>query len=42
MRERATTIGGKLEITSEPGGGTTVRLCVSVRKEASAQMKEQL
>ena len=26
MRERAAAVGGKLEITSEPGSGTTVRL----------------
>jgi signal transduction histidine kinase len=28
MRERATTAGGTLTVTSEPGGGTTVRLVV--------------
>jgi signal transduction histidine kinase len=27
MRERAASIGGTLEVTSEPGAGTTVRLC---------------
>jgi signal transduction histidine kinase len=26
MRERAAAIGGTLEVTSDPGGGTTVRL----------------
>ena len=26
MRERAAAIGGTLEVTSEPGAGTTVRL----------------
>jgi len=41
MRERAATIGGRLEITSEPGSGTTVRLRVSARKETSGQTKEQ-
>ena len=33
MRERATTIGGTLEVTSEPGAGTTVRLRVPAAKE---------
>ena len=33
MRERAATIGGKLEMTSEPGVGTTVRLAVPARRE---------
>ena len=33
MRERAATIGGKLEMTSEPGVGTTVRLAVAARRE---------
>jgi signal transduction histidine kinase len=28
MRERATAIGGRLEITSAPGRGTAVRLTV--------------
>jgi signal transduction histidine kinase len=41
MRERAATIGGKLEITSEPGSGTTIRLRVNARREASEQAKEQ-
>jgi signal transduction histidine kinase/ligand-binding sensor domain-containing protein len=41
MRERAATIGGKLEITSKPGSGTTVMLRVSARKETSGQTKEQ-
>jgi signal transduction histidine kinase/ligand-binding sensor domain-containing protein len=27
MRERAAAIGGTLEVTSEPGAGTTVRMC---------------
>jgi signal transduction histidine kinase len=34
MRERAAMIGGALEVTSEPGGGTTVRLRVPARREA--------
>ena len=33
MRERAATIGATLDVTSEPGGGTTVRLRVPARKE---------
>jgi signal transduction histidine kinase len=28
MRERARDVGGDLAVTSEPGGGTTVRLVV--------------
>ncbi len=31
MRERAATIGGTLDVTSEPGAGTTVRLRVPAR-----------
>jgi signal transduction histidine kinase len=34
MRERAATIGGTLEVTSEPGAGTSVRLHVRTPKEA--------
>jgi signal transduction histidine kinase/ligand-binding sensor domain-containing protein len=41
MRERAATIGGRLEIASEPGSGTTVRLRVNARRETSEQTKEQ-
>jgi signal transduction histidine kinase/ligand-binding sensor domain-containing protein len=37
MRERAAAVGGKLEITSEPGSGTTVRL----RAPAPKGLKEQ-
>jgi signal transduction histidine kinase len=37
MRERAAVIGGTLEVTSEPGGGTTVRL----RTPAGKGFKEQ-
>jgi len=33
MRERAAAIGGKLEVTSEPNGGTTVRLQMAVARE---------
>ena len=33
MRERATVIGGTLEVASEPGAGTTVRLRIGARKE---------
>ncbi len=33
MRERAAVIGGTLEVTGEPGGGTTVRLRVPARRE---------
>jgi two-component system sensor histidine kinase DegS len=30
MRERVEDLGGKLEITSEPGRGTTVRVSLSL------------
>jgi signal transduction histidine kinase/ligand-binding sensor domain-containing protein len=40
MRERATAIGGKLEVSSEPGAGTTVSLRVKARRETREQ-KEQ-
>ena len=33
MRERAAAIKGVLDVTSEAGGGTTVRLRVPARKE---------
>ncbi len=33
MRERAAAIGGTLEVTSEPGTGTTVRLRAPAPKE---------
>jgi signal transduction histidine kinase len=41
MRERAATIGGKLEVTSEPGSGTTVRLRVNARRDGRGPTKEQ-
>jgi signal transduction histidine kinase/ligand-binding sensor domain-containing protein len=41
MRERAAAIGGKLEVTSEPGGGAAVRLRVNARRETREQTKEQ-
>jgi signal transduction histidine kinase len=37
MKERAAAIGGKLEVASEPGAGTTVRLEVP----AARVQKEQ-
>jgi signal transduction histidine kinase/ligand-binding sensor domain-containing protein len=37
MRERAAAIGGALEVTSEPGSGTTVRLRVTARREVQAE-----
>jgi signal transduction histidine kinase/ligand-binding sensor domain-containing protein len=42
MRERAAAIGGTLEVTSEPGGGTTVRLRAKARRETQGEeQKEQ-
>jgi ligand-binding sensor domain-containing protein/signal transduction histidine kinase len=41
MRERAAAIGGRLEITSEPGSGTTVRLQAPTPKEPREQTGEQ-
>ena len=40
MRERAAIIGGRLEVTSELGGGTTVRLQIPAPKEATARSGE--
>jgi signal transduction histidine kinase/streptogramin lyase len=41
MRERAAAIGGKLEITSEPGAGTTVRLIAAPPKEKPPQQNPE-
>jgi signal transduction histidine kinase len=41
MRERAAAIGGTLEVTSEPGVGTTVRLRTMAPREAQESAKEQ-
>jgi ligand-binding sensor domain-containing protein/signal transduction histidine kinase len=42
MRERADAIGGRLEVTSEPGVGTTVRLqALTPSRELSREFKEQ-
>jgi len=41
MRERAAAIGGTLEVTSEPGVGTTVRLRAAAPREARESAKEQ-
>ena len=40
MRERADTVGGTLEVTSEVGTGTTVRLHVTTPKEGKGQETE--
>jgi ligand-binding sensor domain-containing protein/signal transduction histidine kinase len=42
MKERAAAIGGILEVTSELGAGTIVRLRAVPKKEKREQMKEQL
>ncbi|HEY6844885.1 MAG TPA: two-component regulator propeller domain-containing protein [Terracidiphilus sp.] len=41
MRERAVSINGTLEVTSEPGAGTNLRLRLKARRETREQMKEQ-
>jgi len=41
MRERAAAIGGVLEVTSDPGAGTTVRLRAAASRETREQMGEQ-
>jgi signal transduction histidine kinase/ligand-binding sensor domain-containing protein len=41
MRERAAAIGGTLEVTSEPGVGTTVRLRAAAPRETRESAKEQ-
>jgi len=40
MRERADAIGGTLEVTSEPGSGTTVRLQVMTVKDEKERSAE--
>jgi signal transduction histidine kinase len=40
MRERAAAIGGTLEVTSEPGDGTTVRLRAALARETGESAKE--
>jgi signal transduction histidine kinase len=42
MRERAAEIGGTLEVTSEPGRGTTVRLRANARREKQEQAPEKV
>jgi signal transduction histidine kinase/ligand-binding sensor domain-containing protein len=41
MRERAAAIGGTLEVSSEPGAGTTIRLCAPARGEAREETEAQ-
>jgi len=36
MRERAAAIGGTMEVTSEPGVGTTIRLRTAAPREAQS------
>ncbi len=40
MRERALLVGGKLEIDSRPGKGTTVKLEVPIRTQQAANGAE--
>jgi ligand-binding sensor domain-containing protein/signal transduction histidine kinase len=40
MRERAASIGGTLEVTSEPGGGTVVRLGARAPQEGKEKAEE--
>jgi signal transduction histidine kinase/ligand-binding sensor domain-containing protein len=42
MRERAAVIGGTLEVTSEPGEGTTVRLCAPAQDAAAENARMRL
>ena len=37
MRERAAAIGATLDVTSAPGEGTTIRLCVPARRDSREQ-----
>ncbi|MGA2674034.1 MAG: two-component regulator propeller domain-containing protein [Terracidiphilus sp.] len=41
MRERAAAIDGRLEVSSEPGAGTTVRLKAAAPRETKEAMREQ-
>ena len=41
MRERAASIGGTLEVTSEPGAGTTVRLRAAAPRETIETARKQ-
>ena len=41
MRERAAAIDGRLEVSSEPGAGTTVRLKAAAPRETKESMREQ-
>jgi signal transduction histidine kinase len=40
MRERAAAIGGRLDVMSEAGAGTTVRLCATAPRDTREQTKE--
>ncbi len=41
MRERAAAIGGTIEVSGEPGAGTTVRLRAAARRETREQEKKE-
>jgi signal transduction histidine kinase len=38
MRERASIVGGSLEVTSQPGGGTRVSACIPLDRDAADQL----
>jgi signal transduction histidine kinase/ligand-binding sensor domain-containing protein len=40
MKERAAAIGGRIDVTSEPGAGTTIRLRARPPRERAEQTKE--
>jgi signal transduction histidine kinase len=41
IKERAAAIGGTVQVTSEPGKGTTVRLCAPARADRGGPAEEQ-
>ncbi|HZS86009.1 MAG TPA: hypothetical protein VFE42_00775 [Chloroflexota bacterium] len=41
LRERARLAGGELEVTSRPGRGTTLRLCLPHLRDAAPELAAQ-